>query len=92
MAKRTYEEALHAMQAGVAIEQSSGSQDGTPKHLRVGINARACDHAALVRLLIAKGVFTEDEYMVAITDEMNAEAERYEFRLMFQMGKKISLV
>ena len=78
---RIYTQALHAMQTGVALDQERGSVDGSPKHLRVGVNAAMCDHTALVKLLIAKGVITDEEYRGAITDEMNAEVERYEQRL-----------
>lgn len=79
--ERTYEDALHAMQTGVAIEQGKGSDNGLPKHLRVGVNAAMCDHTGLVRLLISKGVITQDEYIQAITEEMNREVERYEKKL-----------
>jgi hypothetical protein len=40
-----------------------------------------CDHAALVRLLIAKGVFALEEYSKEIADEMERERERYELRI-----------
>lgn len=74
--------AAHAMQAGVAFEMEHGDGKPTePKHLRVGINARACDHTGLVKLLIAKGVITEAEYLKAMADEMELEVERYEARL-----------
>lgn len=73
-----YRSACHAMQSGVAVDQARGSGDGTPKHLRVGINSAMCDHAALVRLLLAKGILTEEEYALAIRDEMVREKERYE--------------
>lgn len=39
MTKLTYEQALHGMQSGVTFEHSQGSPDGSPKHLRVGINS-----------------------------------------------------
>lgn len=79
-AVREYTELCHAMQSGVAFEQSRGSQDGTPKHLRVGINVAMCDHAALVKLLVEKGIITDEEYAKAIRDEMRAEVDRYEER------------
>lgn len=52
MTKLTYEQALHGMQSGVAYEHSNGSPDGSPKHLRVGINSAQVNNAALARLLI----------------------------------------
>jgi hypothetical protein len=72
--------AAHAMQTGVAYEQSKGSDDGTAKHLRTGINAAMSDQAGLVRLLIAKGIITQAEYTQAIADEMEHEVERYHQR------------
>ncbi len=83
----------HAMQTGVAFEQSRGSQDGTPKHLRVGVNSVAVSDAALVKLLISKGLFTETEYWRAVVDEMQAEVDRYTKRINDSLGsgEKITL-
>lgn len=72
-----YHDLVHAMQTGVATKMGIDPTDASPKHLRVGINSVMCDHAALARLLIQKGIFTEAEYEVAITEEMQREVERY---------------
>jgi hypothetical protein len=85
--KLSYLDACHAIQTGVALDHGNGGTDGSPKHLRVGVNLTKCDHAALVQLLIAKGLFTEAEYVDAITSEANAEVDRYEMAL----GGKIKL-
>jgi hypothetical protein len=69
------------MQTGVKIDHERGSQDGSPKHLRVGVNAAMCDHGALVALLVAKGVISRVEYETAAADGMEREAERYRLRL-----------
>lgn len=80
--QQRYLEAAHGMQAGVAAVMGLGdSSETTPKHLRVGINSAMCDHAALVRLLIAKGLFTEQEYAKEVADEMERERDRYELRI-----------
>lgn len=76
-----YLAASHAMQSGVLAEQQLGSTDGSPKHLRVGVNSGAVCLAALTGLLIAKGVITLDEYERANADEMEIEQKRYEERL-----------
>lgn len=86
-----YDAAMHAVQSGVAAEQGRGSQDGSPKHLRVGINARAVEHTALVRILIAKGVFTEEEYISELADEAEREKARYEQMLSEKLGTKVTL-
>lgn len=76
-----YNAACHAIQTGVALEHARGGRDGSPKHLRVGINLRAVDHAALVRLLIDRGVFTQLEYFEALADQAEIEKADYEQRL-----------
>jgi hypothetical protein len=91
-AKR-WERAAHAMQSGVAMEmQIPIRQKSTePKHLRVGVNTAISDHGALIKLLIAKGFFTEVEYMKAIADQMEVEKTMYEERLTAHFGKPIKL-
>ena len=86
-----YVNACHAIQSGVAFEQSRGSQDGTPKHLRVGVNTSKCDMAALVRILIGKGLFTEAEYVKELADEAEREVKRYEDRIFETYGTKVTL-
>ena len=76
-----YLKAAHAMQTGVALEMSRHAAPTEPKHLRVGVNAAMSDQAGLVKLLIAKGIFTEDEYFAAIADKMEDEVADYEQRL-----------
>jgi hypothetical protein len=44
------------------------------------------------RLLIAKGVFTEDEYFDAVIDGMEREKASYEAGLSEIFGTKITLV
>jgi hypothetical protein len=88
-----YMAAAHAMQSGVAAAMNVNDQslETSPKHLRVGVNSAMCDHAALVRLLIAKGLFTEAEYNKEIADEMEREKARYERELSEHYGKPITL-
>jgi hypothetical protein len=86
-----YERQAHATQSGVAMKMHHDETETTPKHLRVGVNAAMCDHAALARLLINKGLITHDEYVTAITAEMRQEKERYEAWLSERLGTKITL-
>src|SRR5690349_12349124 len=86
-----YHELAHAMQSGVAWELQRDPTPGTPKHLRVGVNVALCDHSALVKLLIAKGLITEQEYWTAVVAEMAAEVQRYEERLSQTYGRTIRL-
>lgn len=75
-----YNRAAHAMQTGVAFEHQHGSQDGSAKHLRVGVNSAQVGLAAIAALLIEKEVFTLEEYTASLANEMEAEAKRYEDR------------
>lgn len=79
-AEARYLRACHAMQSGVALEHSQGSNDGSPKHLRVGINSAHVSTAALLGLLIEKGLLTYEEYVIAVADQMEAEVALYEAR------------
>lgn len=86
-----YMAAVHAIQTGTAMELARDPHSGTPKHLRVGVNTGKCEHAALVRLLIEKGLFTEEEYALAIVEELEREVVRYEERLSSQLGSNVKL-
>jgi hypothetical protein len=79
-----YQDAQHQMQSGVAMDL--GDRPEHPKHVRVGINTALCDHCALTRLLIAKGVFTEEEYIRGIREQMEAEVDRYKKILRDKFG------
>jgi hypothetical protein len=87
-----YFRAAHAMQSGVAMEMNHAPESTQPKHLRVGINTSMSDHAALVTLLIDKGVFTQEEYAKALADAMESEKKSYEQRLSQHFGKPITLL
>ena len=81
--KKRYLDAAHGMQTGVAyvMETEPEPKETSPKHLRIGINSAMCDHAGPVRLLIAKGLFTLEEYEKEIADEMERERDRYALRI-----------
>lgn len=82
-----YHRAAHAMQSGVAIQISAGVSDETePKHLRVGVNSALSDVGAIAGLLIAKGVFTLEEYTKAVADKMEQEEESYRNKIAKRMG------
>lgn len=85
--------ACHAMQSGVAMEmnQPERATATSPKMLRVGINAAMVEHSALVHLLIAKGVFSEEDYIAALADGMEAEVKQYEERISKTTSLKVTL-
>lgn len=80
--KSRYQKALHAVQSGIAAMMgavSTGAIDRfaavETKHMRVGIDSAHISNAALVRLLIAKGVFTLDEFEKELADEAEREVQ-----------------
>lgn len=85
-----YERAAHRVQT--AIEFSKDKSFLEPKHLRVGIDMRAADAKGLAELLIAKGVFTLEEYVDAVTKAAQEEAEEYRRRLAAQYGAPVDTI
>jgi hypothetical protein len=69
------------MQSGVAYELGKDESSASPKHLRVGINSALVNDAALVRLLVKKGLITEAEYMEEVRLEMCREVDRHQARI-----------
>lgn len=77
----TYEQAMHGVQAGIAYAIGEGQTLAEPKHLRVGVDSSLSVHYGLCKLLIDKGVFTENEYMEAMRLAANEEVARWEDRI-----------
>lgn len=90
MSAERYLQLAHAMQSGVAF--SKDKRDLEPKHLRVGVNSAMVVHGGLVELLIAKGVFTRDEYMAAITDSMQREVDTYREKIAREQGVPVDKI
>ena len=84
-----YEKLAHAMQSGVEFSKDKSDQE--PKHLRVGINTSMSDHGALAKLMIDKGLITEEEYLQAIVEGMEREVEMYRQRIQSETGVKPTL-
>ena len=85
-----YLKLCHAMQTGVAFKIEKDNKDTTPKHLRVGINVAMSDHAALMNLLIKKGIVTEDEYYDALIESMEREVKMYQNKLKEIYGSDVN--
>lgn len=86
-----YQAAAHAMQSGVAKLLEINPRLAEDKHVRVGINSAHVSVAALTRLLMDKGVFTEDEMHAALAAEMDLEVERLEADLSAHFGVPVVL-
>lgn len=98
-----YERAAHALQSAIKVEQEldraepntlpsmvPDTSSGSPKHLRVGLDLRAADHVALVRLLMATGVITEAEYLEAVTVATEQEAATATERVSMRLGRPVT--
>lgn len=96
--EEAYARLCHAIQTGLAYMQSSSSPAFKsifePKHLRVGIDLRALENAAIVGLLVEKGVFTVEEFQSALLTEMAKEVAASEKKISDVLGggTKITLV
>lgn len=79
-----YEAAAHKVQSAIAANPNKRPLE--PKHMRVGIDMSKADHAGLVTLLIAKGVFTLEEYTAAIEKSAEDEAEMHRHAVAKELG------
>lgn len=66
---------MHATQSAIALMMDAGSTMAEPKHLRVGVHSALANDRAVAGLLIAKGVFTLEEYEAAVVEAAEKEAE-----------------
>lgn len=90
--RERYHALAHAVQTGIAHLMHHDPALVEPKHLRVGINLRAADHAGLVKLLIDKGLFTEQEYGEALIAQLEIEVTDTETQVARALGSaKVTL-
>lgn len=83
-----YHRAAHRVQTALAA--LAGDSRMTPKHMRTGIDMSKADTAGLASLLIVKGVFTMEEYIGAIANSAENEADRYEDELSALIGRNVT--
>lgn len=88
---RKYQALVHAMQTGVMYLMHHGDEGHTPKHLRVGVNVALVEQSALTKLLVEKGIITEDELYDAIIKGHEEEVKRYEEAVEKAVGVKVVL-
>ncbi len=83
-----YDDAAHRVQTAIAALMGR-DRDYKPtqrKHMRTGIDLSKADQAGLATLLIAKGAFTTEEYIEAITKSAETEANTYEKEVQATFG------
>lgn len=91
--QKRYMALAHAVQSGIAtLMERPYPKFITPKHLRVGIDTSKADFGALTRLLITKGVITEEELWEALADGMQREVNEYQERCEKELGVKVTLL
>jgi hypothetical protein len=85
-----YETAGHRIQTAIAVLMGRDPDFSLvqPKHLRTGLDLSKSDMGGLARLLIAKGVITEAEYIEAITNAAEREADEYERMMQSVLGHR----
>lgn len=91
-AHERYARAAHRVQTAIAFTPRNPDPDAEFKHTRVGIDMSKADQGGLARLLIQKGIFTELEYIQAMADGAEREAELQERHLSDILGAKIKTV
>lgn len=98
---RQDEELRHAIQTGEKFEMETGpnanfyaAHPGLAndiKHLRTGISCAMCEHGAISRLLVSKGLVTEAEFYDASLNSLKEEITRYEQRISSLVGRPVRL-
>jgi hypothetical protein len=89
--KEKYLALMHAVQSGVAAKMDYDYGDTSLKHLRVGVNSAMIETAALAKLMLDRGLFTEEEYLDALIDRAQAEVEMYERELSKHYGRPVKI-
>lgn len=93
-AEERYQKALRAMHRAVLYSVVHGtaaaggstqpaiadSHEASPKHLLIGVNSALIDGAAIVALLVRKGVFSQVEFVEELAAQAEAEVARYHRR------------
>jgi hypothetical protein len=86
-----YLAALHAVQTGIEYKRQYDRKFVEEKHMRAGVDSAHVTNSATAKLLIAKGVFTEEEYFEMLAAEAEHEKARYEQELSEHFRRTIKL-
>ncbi len=81
-----YHTLAHAMQSGVGMKMNYEPRETEPKHLRAGVNSAMVETSAIAILLMAKGIFTEEEYYQTLVQAMQNEVDLYKQWLSERLG------
>lgn len=89
--QRRYANAMHGIQTAILFEIEHvglNNAEASPKHLRTGINSAMVNDHAVAKLLVAKGIFTEQEYAVAVMEAAEEELASMTERVRNSTGFK----
>lgn len=83
----------HAIQTGILLELEHENQTAQNmfKHLRTGLNLVMSDHGSLGRLLVKKGLITQEEYFTTVLEGLKTELESLEKKLSERFGHEVHL-
>lgn len=92
--KKRYDAAAHKVQAGLAFLMHIDPELAmvSIKQMRVGIDMGKSDQLGLARLLIDKGLFTEEEYYTAMANAAEIEAEDMQELVARKLGRGVTLI
>lgn len=82
----------HAMQSGIAALITRDATLANAKHMRVGVNMAMVEIAALVDLLVKKGVFTQHEVGEAILEQQEKEILKYRQEYAARVGVPVDMI
>lgn len=85
-----YMDLAHSVQSAVGWLLERDAKSGTPKHLRTGLDVTKCEQAALVNLLVDRGIITEEEYVRGINEMLEKEVQRHEAEAERHFGLKVT--
>jgi len=86
-----YRAAMRAMQSGVAFKMNYEGSETTPKSLRAGVNSALIDSGAIAQFLIAKGVFTAEEFSAQLAENAEREVKMYEDWIRARFGPEVTI-
>lgn len=87
-----YVRLMHAMQTGVEYLRQYDDTQTDPKHMKVGVNSSLVSCGALVKLLMDKGLITEQEYWDTLVRATREEVHTYEAQLKEHIGSAVTLL
>lgn len=87
--RQEYMRLAHAIQSAVGWDQELNPGGDNIKHLRTGLNMLFVGEETIRKILVDKGICTEEEYNVVLLSKMEAEVERYKKIISEKLGRDV---